>query len=96
MTWRPSDEEIAETLGRPSVTCPDCGATSYNASDVRYGYCGRCHADTIPRTKLGKVLTDQALDDLVAEAERGYNIESLTAEQIDHIRERKRAPTEGE
>lgn len=26
-----------------SITCPECGMTSYNPSDVREGYCGNCH-----------------------------------------------------
>ncbi len=29
-----------------SITCPDCGATSYHPADVIEGYCGRCHAYT--------------------------------------------------
>jgi hypothetical protein len=27
----------------PRITCPRCGATSFNENDVRAGYCGRCH-----------------------------------------------------
>lgn len=27
----------------PSITCPKCGMTSHNPSDVKYGYCGMCH-----------------------------------------------------
>jgi hypothetical protein len=26
-----------------SITCPRCGMTSYNANDIREGYCGNCH-----------------------------------------------------
>ena len=26
-----------------SITCPVCGMTSYNANDIREGYCGNCH-----------------------------------------------------
>lgn len=26
-----------------SITCPRCGLTSYNASDVSSQYCGNCH-----------------------------------------------------
>lgn len=33
---------------RVFITCPQCGATSYNANDVREGYCGRCHDWTTP------------------------------------------------
>jgi hypothetical protein len=55
VSWRPSDDEIAETLGgdgEPDVsldplpttfTCPHCGAVSANPTDFREGYCGRCH-----------------------------------------------------
>lgn len=26
----------------PSITCPDCGRTSYHPEDVRHRYCGYC------------------------------------------------------
>jgi ribosomal protein L37E len=26
-----------------SITCPRCGMTSYNPTDVEQGYCGNCH-----------------------------------------------------
>jgi transcription elongation factor Elf1 len=26
-----------------SFTCPRCGATSHNPTDIEQGYCGRCH-----------------------------------------------------
>jgi hypothetical protein len=26
-----------------SITCPECGKTSYNPYDIREGYCGHCH-----------------------------------------------------
>lgn len=26
-----------------SITCPKCGMTSFNANDIREGYCGNCH-----------------------------------------------------
>jgi protein-arginine kinase activator protein McsA len=29
-----------------SITCPECGMTSYNPNDVAEGYCGNCHAFT--------------------------------------------------
>lgn len=29
-----------------SITCPQCGMTSYHPDDIRYGYCGGCHAFT--------------------------------------------------
>lgn len=28
---------------RPSITCPDCAATSHHPDDVTNGYCLRCH-----------------------------------------------------
>lgn len=33
----------ASPEGPPSITCPRCGATSYNLNDVRERYCARCH-----------------------------------------------------
>lgn len=27
----------------PSITCPVCGRTSYNANDILHRYCGSCH-----------------------------------------------------
>jgi hypothetical protein len=32
-----------ERLRLPSITCPNCGRTSWNPNDVREGYCGNCH-----------------------------------------------------
>jgi hypothetical protein len=32
-----------------SITCPNCGRTSHNPTDVREGYCGYCHDWTTPR-----------------------------------------------
>ena len=26
-----------------SITCPQCGRTSYNPNDIRAKYCGACH-----------------------------------------------------
>jgi len=28
---------------RDSITCPQCGRTSYNVNDIEQGYCGNCH-----------------------------------------------------
>jgi hypothetical protein len=28
---------------RPQLTCPHCGRTSYNPTDIRERYCGACH-----------------------------------------------------
>lgn len=33
----------------PSITCPDCGMTSYNGTDIAQGFCGNCHAWTALR-----------------------------------------------
>ena len=30
-------------MSQPSITCPKCHRTSYNANDIRTGYCGMCH-----------------------------------------------------
>lgn len=30
-------------MTEPSITCPRCGATSYNPNDIEQSYCGRCH-----------------------------------------------------
>ncbi len=30
----------------PSITCPVCQMTSYNANDIREGWCGKCNAFT--------------------------------------------------
>ena len=27
----------------PSITCPQCGRTSYNRNDIEQKYCGACH-----------------------------------------------------
>lgn len=40
-----------------SFTCPECGAVSYHPEDVRQGYCGRCHAFTVP---MPTILDDPA------------------------------------
>lgn len=32
-----------------SITCPDCGYTSYNPNDIREGFCGLCHDWTSKR-----------------------------------------------
>lgn len=37
-----------ERLGYRWITCPRCGATSYNRDDIREGYCGACHDWTGP------------------------------------------------
>lgn len=35
-----------EAAKGPSITCPDCGMTSYHPNDIAAGYCGNCHAYT--------------------------------------------------
>ena len=47
----------------PSFKCPKCGMVSYNANDIREGYCGMCHDwtftppdATVPRNQLGQRL----------------------------------------
>ncbi|HYJ33810.1 MAG TPA: hypothetical protein VE326_11375 [Candidatus Binatia bacterium] len=37
---------------QPSITCPKCGGTSYNANDIRKGYCVKCHERTGTPTRL--------------------------------------------
>jgi ribosomal protein L37E len=32
-----------ERPSQPHFTCPVCGMTSYNANDIKFGYCGNCH-----------------------------------------------------
>jgi ribosomal protein L37E len=41
-------EELDEA---PSIVCPRCGRRSYNANDIRDGYCGACHAWTTKRLR---------------------------------------------
>jgi len=37
---RPSPSDRKE---QESITCPVCGRTSYNPTDIREGYCGACN-----------------------------------------------------
>jgi len=30
------------TQPQPSITCPICGRTSYNPTDIKEGFCGYC------------------------------------------------------
>ena len=51
-----SPEAIAEgerrrDAGRPSYTCPRCGAVSFNPHDSSERYCGRCHQFEERRTR---------------------------------------------
>jgi hypothetical protein len=36
-------------VSEPSITCPDCGMTSYSPGDIERGYCGNCHDFTSER-----------------------------------------------
>lgn len=31
-----------------SITCPQCGRTSWHPKDVEHGWCGNCYAFTTP------------------------------------------------
>ena len=43
---------------QPLITCPACGAVSYNVNDIREGYCGRCHDWTgQPRSEIAEIVT---------------------------------------
>ena len=44
--WRylPAEDRVEPQAEPPaSFTCPDCGRTSFNRSDVLHRYCGACH-----------------------------------------------------
>lgn len=30
-------------VSQPSITCPQCGMTSYHPMDIEKKYCGNCH-----------------------------------------------------
>jgi hypothetical protein len=36
-------DRVLAGRGVPSITCPHCRRTSYNAHDIRERYCGFCH-----------------------------------------------------
>lgn len=38
-----SDDTLPSGARLPSITCPQCQMTSYNANDIRQQYCGYCH-----------------------------------------------------
>jgi hypothetical protein len=44
----PIKQLLDEVVESPSITCPVCGMTSYNANDVRHGWCGNCRKQTSP------------------------------------------------
>ena len=46
-----------------SFTCPECGMTSHNPNDERFGWCGNCNAFTEPEAKSRALaLARQAAD----------------------------------
>jgi rubrerythrin len=49
-------DSINRISAQPSITCPQCGMTSYNPTDIAEGYCGNCHDWTSPgSTRHGRV-----------------------------------------
>lgn len=40
---RRAQEAVDKILNQESITCPVCQMTSYNAGDIREGYCSNCH-----------------------------------------------------
>ena len=44
---------------QPSITCPQCGRTSYHPQDIRHAYCGWCHQwhDTMETNQMTLVPT---------------------------------------
>jgi hypothetical protein len=38
-----------------SITCPDCGLTSWHPEDVRYGWCANCEDYTSERMPLNEL-----------------------------------------
>jgi ribosomal protein S27AE len=50
----PPDMPPVRRVPRPSITCPRCSQTSYNANDIANGYCGNCH-DWTSRPGVGAV-----------------------------------------
>lgn len=41
--WRPEYLALCRRGKTASITCPRCGAVSYNPNDIVQRYCGRCH-----------------------------------------------------
>lgn len=41
---------------QPSITCPQCGMTSYHPMDVEHRYCGNCYQyhDMMPKPRVTK------------------------------------------
>ncbi len=39
-------DELLREQHQPSITCPVCSMTSYNANDVLHGWCGNCKRQT--------------------------------------------------
>ena len=49
----PTPPRIASRLPI-SITCPQCGRTSYNPEDIAQGYCGGCHDWTSARLRVSE------------------------------------------
>jgi len=66
-----------------SITCPQCGATSYNPTDIDTGYCGRCHNYTAMPTNdyeiVEQILVAAMLDCLRFCDEDGANLPEMIA-----------------
>lgn len=54
-----------------NITCPECGMTSWNPSDVLYGYCGNCSAFTSPPVETYEFSIDQRTDLIYYVGHRG-------------------------
>jgi hypothetical protein len=72
-----------------TITCPDCGVTSYHPTDVAEGYCGRCHDWT---SKGGRPMATMFFDvDLESEVTdhvctRIRSADDVTEELLDIVR----------
>jgi len=53
-------------MTEPSITCPECGMTSYHPKDIEYGYCGNCHAYTSIEGILRREIGDRRYERLEA------------------------------
>lgn len=52
-------------LPRASITCPECGRTSFNPNDVRERYCGNCHwwtSDPVVMAARRRALAEEGVD----------------------------------
>lgn len=61
---------LGNNNGQPSITCTDCGMTSYNPNDIKHKYCGNCHKwhdDTTER--------QQGLEETIEKQQQEYGLE---------------------